>query len=327
MKKLAVIALLALTLSLTACGGDDKNTENSQTQTESETLKETESEIGTELETEIGTEILGTELETEIGTEILGTELETEMTTETEMPTELETETQSESESQVPSESESQAPVSTKGTKNDPYLEIPNLSDMSVTTVEIPAGGSLYYGIQRVGGMWLEINDSDAYVIESDGTKHSAKNGTVEFTVENALASDFVIFQIGNSGSSAESFKISFANVKGSYQNPEKIKSAGTFQKSLSAGNEIGYYYRYTAESAGTLKFYVEGTKDSGISVTNKNNSANRTTGEDSKTDESGREYVELEVNAGDDILILIHAEPDKRGKYPATDITWEMKY
>ena len=321
MKKLAVIALLALTVSLTACGGDNgKNTESTQSQ-------QTESQMQTESET-LGTENLGTELETEaLGTEMetetLGTELETEIPTETES----QTETQTESEAPSETESESQAPVSTKGTKNDPYLEIPDLSDMSVTTVEIPAGGSYYYGIQRVGGMWLEINDSDAYVIESDGTKHSAKSGSVEFTVENALAGDFVMFQIGNNGASAKSFKIHFANINGSYQNPEKVKSVGTFQKSLSAGNEVGYYYRYSAESSGTLKFYVEGTKASGISVTNKNTSANRTTGADSKTDESGRQYVEMEVSAGDDILILIHAEPDKRGKYPATDITWEMKY
>lgn len=214
------------------------------------------------------------------------------------------------------------------GSKNQPYLETPNLNNMTLTTVSIPAGKTLYYGIYRVGNMILTINDADAYVIESNGTRHDASSGKVTFKVENALASDYVLFQIGNNSSSAKSFTIKFSNPTGSYQNPEKISAVGTFNKSLAAGNEIGYYYKHTTSQSGVLKFYVKGTKASAISVTNNRNSVNRTTDDDTdvKTDANGT-YVELEVNAGDEILILIHAQRDAKGRYPATDITWWMQY
>ena len=53
----------------------------------------------------------------------------------------------------------------------------------------------------------------------------------------------------------------------------------------------------------------------------------NRTTDAetDVKTDANGT-YVELDVNSGDEILILIHAQRDGKGRYPATDITWWMQ-
>ena len=47
------------------------------------------------------------------------------------------------------------------GSKNEPYMEYPS-EDMSVQTVSVPAGKSLYYDIYRVGGMVLTINSSNA---------------------------------------------------------------------------------------------------------------------------------------------------------------------
>ena len=213
------------------------------------------------------------------------------------------------------------------GSKDQPYLETPG-SDFAVTTAKVPAGKALYYDIYRVGGMYLTINDADAYVI-CNGTKYTAKNGKVSFKVPNALASDAVSFQIGNNGSSAKSFTIKFANLKGSYANPEKIsKLTGDFEKSLAAGVETGYYYEYKAEKTGTIRFYiVKESKDSILVVTNNRNSAQRTTEADVLTDDQGKEYIELEVQKGDEIIINIGAMPNKRGKYPATDITWRGEY
>ena len=212
------------------------------------------------------------------------------------------------------------------GSKDQPYLETPG-TDFAVTTAKVPAGKALYYDIYRVGGMYLTINDADAYVI-CEGTKYTAKNGKVSFKVPNALASDAVSFQIGNNGSTAKSFTIKFTNLKGSYANPEKIsKLTGEFEKSLAAGAETGYYYEYKAEKTGTIRFYITATKDSILVVTNNRNSAQRTTEADVLTDEDGNEYIEVEVQKGDELMINIGAMPNKRGKYPATDITWRGEY
>ncbi len=213
------------------------------------------------------------------------------------------------------------------GSKDQPYLEYPG-EDFAVKTAKVPAGKALYYDIYRVGGMYLTINDADAYVI-CDGTKYTAKNGKVSFKVPNALASDSVSFQIGNSGSTAKSFTIKFANLKGSFANPEKIsKLTGEFDKSLAAGVETGYYYEYNAEKAGTIRFYiVEESKDSILVVTNNRNSTQRTTEADVLTDDNGNEYIEIEVKKGDELIINVGAMPNKRGKYPAVDITWRGEY
>lgn len=212
------------------------------------------------------------------------------------------------------------------GSESQPYLEFPD-NNMTLTTVKVPAGKALHYGIYRVGGMYLTINDADAYVI-CDGTKYTAKNGKVSFKVPSALASDAVYFEIGNNGSSAKSFKLSFSNPKGTFANPKDLdKIDKDIEISLAAGTETGYYYEYKAEKTGTIRFYMTATKDSILSVTNNRNSAQRTTEADVLTDENGNEYIELEVEKGDEIIINVGAMPTKRGKYPATDITWHGEY
>ena len=211
------------------------------------------------------------------------------------------------------------------GKPGEPYMEILG-EDYKVTTVAIASGASVYYDIYRVGGLYLTINDPDAYVIYN-GTTYQAKNGVVAFTVGSALASDAVRFEIGNNGSTAKSFEIKFSNLKGSYQNPERLTTLGTITKNIARGNEIGYYYVYTAEKTGKIRFEVTGTNACDISVTNKRNSANRTYASDVLVDAQGKEYIELEVNAGDEIRILIYTLQDDRGRYPATDITWSGFY
>lgn len=212
------------------------------------------------------------------------------------------------------------------GSESQPYLEFPN-NDMTLTTVKVPAGKSLHYGIYRVGGMYLTINDANAYVI-CEGTKYTAKNGKVSFKVPSALASDAVYFEIGNTGSSAKSFKLSFSNPNGTFANPKDLdKIDKDIKISLAAGTETGYYYEYKAEKNGTIRFYMTATVDSVLSVTNNRNSAQRTTQADVLTDENGNEYIELEVQKGDEIIINVGAIPTKRGKYPATDITWHGEY
>lgn len=216
------------------------------------------------------------------------------------------------------------------GSKDQPYLETPNLSNMTLTTVSIPAGKALYYGIYRVGNMILTINDASAYVIESDGTRHNASGGKVTFTVESAMASDYVLFQIGNTSSSAKSFTIKFTNQTGSYMNPTIINTIGSDVKiSLAEGNEVGHYYKYIAEKTGTIRFYMTATTDSAMYVTNNANSAQRTfeADEDVKTDDQGRQYIELEVTQGNEIIIQVGAKPNNRGKYTATTITWSGKF
>lgn len=306
----AVVVILIIALAI---GGGKKPTNNENVQNGT---------IATETGTETSTEIFGTEdLE---ATEVLGTEMVTE-TTETEMESEV---TSSEVEYVGGVE---QKPITTApdgqevmglGSKDQPYEVIPDLDTMSVTTVEVPAGKVLYYTIQRVGGMYLTIEDSDAYVITSSGNRYDANNGKVAFVVEDAMANEYVSFQIGNKGGSGKVFTIKFSNLNGSYQNPEELSELSG-SKSLSSGDEDGWYYRYTATETGKIRFYIEYTAESDITVTNLSTSAVR----NFEADGNGNDYIELDVTAGDRIMIQICVKPDSNWDYPATDITWRGEY
>lgn len=225
------------------------------------------------------------------------------------------------------------------GTKDNPYLELPNVSDnfMSVTTVSIPAGKTVFYGIQRVVGTILTIENANAYVIYNT-TRYDAKNGKVSFEVVDAkaLASDNIMFEIGNKGASAASFKLIFTNKTGSRENPTSFKTLGTnVTVNLEADNGTGYYYKYIAEKAGKLRFYMSSTVDGVISITNnatsKNLIGNYTKSTAKLTDPDNGdavvEYIELDVAKGDEIVINVGAVPNKRGKYPAATITWSAKF
>ena len=327
-----VFAFVVVLMIAFIIGGNDTPANNDNTQNQTEVNSQLDSEedsdsllSGTETETEFETE-LGTEAGTEVDE---GTEVETEVETEGTM-----SENDSESEEKDNSEVESDSTGSAKpdeeplgkGSKNDPYMDILG-NDMTVATESIPAGKAVYYSVQRVGGLILTIENANAYVITADGKRYDAQNGKVSLQLETAMASEYVSFQIGNKGASATSFTLKFANAYGSRQNPETIATIGQYKKSLAAGNEVGYYYKYTVEKSGKLRFYLTATTDSEMTVTNNRNSATRTFEADGLTDEQGREYIELDVAKGDTIMIHVTAIPNKRGKYPASDITWEGIY
>lgn len=291
--------------------------------------------------TQGGTENIGTEI---FGSEGLGTEMETEIETEIGTETEMtESESQSESQSQggnTVTQPEDvggveQSPVTTTpsgeeilgvGTADNPYEDIPDAETMTLTTISVPAGKTVYYSIQRTAGKWFEINDPDLYVIDSAGNRHDSS-----FQVEGGLASDYILFQIGNKGGSAKTFTLKFLDIKGTWQNPERLSTAGQYVAHLSAGDEVGYHYKYTAEKKGTLRFYITSETSPGkcgLNVTNNNNMANRNFQAEVQEDSKGQ-YVELPadyVNAGDEIMIIVAAEK-YRGEIPAADVTWEIVY
>ncbi len=218
------------------------------------------------------------------------------------------------------------------GSKSQPYLETPD-SSMTVTTVKVPAGKALYYDIYRVGGKYLEINDSDAYVIY-EGTRYDANGGSVSFVVGSALASDAVSFQIGNSGSTAKSFEICFYDLYGSFDNPEVIDkmNAKWITTDLYAGNDAGYNYKYTAEKTGTIRFYVKNALDEFLFSATRNMYSDgmlipvQSTFVDNVKSDSNGNYIEVEVVKGETITIAVSSYP-MGAYYPAVTVQWYGTY
>ena len=229
-------------------------------------------------------------------------------------------------ESSVPEEESSEADTTIEpeilgtGTKNDPFLMIP-AEDKTVTTYNIPAGESQYYAIYRVGGTILTIENENVSV-EYDGIPYIAKKGKVVVKIAYALASDAILFEICNEGESDEAFLLQFENPEGTMANPKSVDNISDDNSvSIPAGNETGYHFKYIAEKDGTLRFYMTASVASLLSVTNNSTSANRT------SEETEAEYVEIEVKAGDELIIVVGAQRDKRNNIPAVDITWNAVY
>ena len=325
----AVLILLVIALVI-GFGDKPANKPGNNTQNGSQIGKETEDDI---------TEVFGSE---GLGTEFIGTEM-------TESESQTQNQTQNQNQNQTPGvggttvtqnpdvNGVEQTPTTITpdgqeilgvGTKEKPYEVIPDLDTMSLKTVEVPAGKTLYYNIQRVGGKYLTIEDKDAYVITSDGTKYDAKNGKVSFLIENAMANEYVSFQIGNNSGSAKSFTIKFSDPKGTQMNPETLSGNGPFKKHLNEGDEVGYHYKLTAAQSGTLRIYMSATKDTEMNVQNNSGIATiaaNFSGE-AQTDEQGNKYIEIAVNAGDEIRI--HLQVIKQGrKIPASDIDFWFAY
>ena len=214
------------------------------------------------------------------------------------------------------------------GSASEPYLEIPVVGNnsSSITTVSIPAGGSKFYSIQRIGGMVVTLNNANAYII-CNGTRYDAQGGKISFIAPAALASDFITMEIGNKGGAACSFTLVFTNLVGTQPNPHVLNTVDSnIIVSLSAGDSDGYYYKYKAEKTGTIRFTLTASTVSIITVTNNRNSAQQTYESDTKPEE-GPQYIDMAVNAGDEIIIIVGAIPNQRGKYPAATITWSGKY
>ena len=229
-------------------------------------------------------------------------------------------------ESSVPEEESSEADTTIEpeilgtGTKNDPFLMIP-AEDKTVTTYSIPAGESQYYAIYRVGGTILTIENENVSV-EYEGIPYIAKKGKVVVKIAYALASDAILFEICNEGESDEAFLLQFENPEGTMANPKSVENISDDNSvSIPAGNETGYHFKYIAEKDGTLRFYMTASVASLLSVTNNSTSANRT------SEETEAEYVEIEVKAGDELIIVVGAQRDKRNNIPAVDITWNAVY
>lgn len=217
----------------------------------------------------------------------------------------------------------------TEGTKDNPIGCFPDLGstdtvDVTVTLPTIPANGVLYFSLYRIGGRVITINDANAYVIYND-VKYTPVNGKVQFVAEDVMADRAITVQVGNTSSAGKSFVLNCAAIVGTYDNPQIITtlSAGSFTSHLQEGNDQGYYCKYIAESTGTLRLQLESATNNAkvyFIVTNQVTYANRSNGEDGEFE--GENYVEVAVSEGDEILIVIGAEPVKR-VYPETDAVW----
>lgn len=224
---------------------------------------------------------------------------------------------------------DSSTPDITEGTKENPIGCFPDLTvsdnvTLTLNTTKIPANTALYFNLYRIGGRVVTIEDANVYVVYND-VKYTPVNGKIAFTAEDVMADRAITLQIGNTSATEKSFALKCVALYGTYDNPQIITSldGGSFTVSLQEGNDQGYYCKYYAEKTGTLRLRLESATNNAkvfFNVTNQITSANRSNGEDGEFE--GESYVEVAVTEGDEVLIILAAEPVKR-VYPASDAVW----
>lgn len=201
-------------------------------------------------------------------------------------------------------------------TVNNP-VEISGISGFQLT---VQPGKIHYVNIHKMQNVWLQVNNSDIYV-EYGGKKFTASNGSVGLLVSAPSTFEPAQVGFGNSGDKAQTFTVTLSNLAGSYDNPYSLQ-IGEFSASVSAGNDQGVYFKYTAPEDGYLKLECL-SATSGVeydySVMNLTTSVMRSYSYDGQEGgTTGRKAVVMPMNQGETVRIVISALPDKSNNYPA---------
>lgn len=131
------------------------------------------------------------------------------------------------------------------------------IGDNTTLTFTVPAGETVYYS-GRMGGSTLKLTGNNAQLRYGTGLKTSA-NG--EITMDIPVTGMFEatpMFVITNMGSAEETYTLSFLYPEGTMNNPKEIVM-GNNTASVAADSE-GYFFTWTATSAGTLTVTMTGS-------------------------------------------------------------------
>lgn len=201
------------------------------------------------------------------------------------------------------------------GSNEDSPIEIGGFTSMDIT---VEPGQLIYYNIYKVTNAYLSIRNSDAYVIYN-GTTYDPRNGVVGLSVSSPDTYTPFKIAFGNSGKETVTYTVTLSVPQGSFNNPYPM-SLGEFTTKVSAGNDQGIYYSYTAEADGVLTLEclsISSNVPYDYMLYNLNTYAVRTLAAD-----GSRRSVSIKVNAGDTVKITIATLPDSSNYYPAATFT-----
>ena len=164
--------------------------------------------------------------------------------------------------------------------------------------VTVPAGKTYYFCQYRIGGLFLSINGGEAILLEATSPMMP------------------VTFTVTNSGAEEAEYTLALTYPVGTMNNPEILFRPSYIGVNIAAGNNQGYYYKWTAMDSGKLTITcptVEGVQYDVI-LTNMSNYAM------AWLSDSTDGTVSMDVSAGDEIIIQVVAVPNSSFEYPALE-------
>ena len=189
--------------------------------------------------------------------------------------------------------------------------------------VTVPAYTTYYFQSYGIGGMTLEIATEQAenegwWIVDS-------------FTLPNVMGRQPVVFSVTNDTAEDKEYGLSVSWAIGSQMNPRYVDwMYGNTSMELAEGDSDGYYYTHTARVTGSMEFHLnqalnfETGEDvaADIIVTNMNTYEQKVLSVDSV---DGMMY--MDVTEGDELQIIVTAQPDENWNYPAAYISWGYNY
>lgn len=207
-----------------------------------------------------------------------------------------------------------------QGTKDDPIIDAPSVDDGGTSmSVDVAAGGVTYLEIYKISNVYATIYDEDAYFIYN-GKTYEAEDGKVAVWITSDDTFSGIKLGVGNSGEEDKTFTIKFVAKKGSYGNPYALE-LGEFTTKISAGNEQGVYYIWTAPEEGVLTLEnVSCTSgvEYGYTLYNLNSYVNRVMRSDGTGDSEDSKSFSINVKKGQRVQVIICVMPDEKYNYPA---------
>ena len=189
--------------------------------------------------------------------------------------------------------------------------------------VTVPAYTTYYFQSYGIGGMTLEIATEQA---ENEGWWIVDR-----FTLPNVMGRQPVVFSVTNDTAEDKEYGLSVSWAIGSQMNPENVTWwYGSTGVELAEGDTDGYYFTHTAPITGPVEFFLnqafsfETGEDvaADIIVTNMNTYEQKVLSVDGV---DGMMY--MDVTEGDELQIIVTAQPDENWNYPAAYIYWGYGY
>ena len=211
------------------------------------------------------------------------------------------------------------------GYSADDPIEIGGMTAIEVT---VKAGKTRYYNLYKVDQMYMQYWSENVTATYS-GYTYEPSGGTVGFSLytEDTYTPAKVSFT--NTGKKDETFTLYLSPHIGTVNNPYSV-GIGEFYTTVYAGNDQGVYHIYQAEESGTLTvkcISVTAGINYGYSLYNLDTYAYRTLEEDGKYSEDGYPSVSIQVNAGDDVQIIVSTLPDSSNTYPGGNFQSSLSF
>ncbi len=190
-------------------------------------------------------------------------------------------------------------------------------------SIEVPAGGTVWYLLYDFGGAEFIVTGENAYVAMTAWNQETMQQENLYFeavdgVVTVPVSSYYALLQIGNSGTENAVFGLRYQYPLGTEQNPDTLK-LGENVATVEENNYDGYTYQWTAQCNGVLTLTLPESNWMAM-LTNLTEGSNP-----QWFDSTGESVITLEVSAGDQILFNINYINEKTYAFPGGDVAFTV--